>query len=188
MHTDTLIVLLALFGAFILGFLAGIFFNTLRRAVRGVWRAPGRAARGIARLGQRLQESFRPTSPAERPAGQKQAPLPTQPLSRAVALVLTFPPRRAEELFEMGEQARAAGHDRAAEGHYLTALVWDRGQKLPALHVRIHLRLGEVRARRGNLRGADLVEDAPPGLYASSPTHTAAASDSRYPQISKNRR
>ncbi len=153
MHTDTLIILLALFGAFVLGFLAGIFFNTLRRVLRGIWHAPGRAARGIVRLGGRLADTFRP-APKEGPAGRQEIPLPEQPLSRAVALLLTFPPRRAQELFEMGEEALAAGHDRAAEGHFLTALFWDNGRKLPALHVRIHLRLGEIRARRGDLHGA----------------------------------
>lgn len=153
MKTDTLIILLALFGAFVLGFLAGIFFNTLRRVLRGIWRAPGRAARGIARLGGRLADTFRP-SPKEGPAGRQDIPLPEQPLSRAVALVLTFPPRRAQELFEMGEEALAAGRDRVAEGHFLTALFWDNGRKLPALHVRIHQRLGEIRARRGDLNGA----------------------------------
>ena len=54
----------------------------------------------------------------------------------------------------MGEAALAAGHDRVAEGHYLTALFWDRGKKLPALHLHIHMRLGEIRAQRGDLTGA----------------------------------
>jgi tetratricopeptide (TPR) repeat protein len=153
MQTDTLIILLALFGAFVLGFLAGIFFNVVRRALLGVWRAPGKAARGISRWGRQLAATFRPPA-KERPAGALEPDLPEQPLSRAVALVLTFPPRRAQELFEMGEAALAAGHDRVAEGHYMTALFWERSQKLPVLHLHIHMRLGEIRARRGDLAGA----------------------------------
>lgn len=153
MQTDTLIMLLALFGAFALGFLAGVFFHVVRRALLGVWRAPGKAARGISRLGRRLAETWRP-APRERPSGPVEPALPSQPISRTVALVLTYPPRRAQELFAMGEQALAAGHDRAAEGHYVTALFWDNGQKLPALHQHIHMRLGAIRARRGDLDGA----------------------------------
>ncbi len=153
MQIDTIVLLLALFGAFILGFLAGLLVNWLRRLAVGVWHAPGRVARRVSHFGSRIRARLRP-APTEGPEGRQEIALPSQPVSRAVALLLTFPVRRAQELYAMGELALAEGHDRIAEGHYLTALFWDRGRALLPLHIRINLRLGEIRARRTDYEGA----------------------------------
>ncbi len=153
MDTDTVVLVLALFGAFALGFVLGLLTNLVRRLAVGAWRAPGQAVRGLSRLGTRIKETLRPR-PQPGPEGLPEIPLPKQPIGRAVAIALTFPLRRARILFDMAEEAFAAGNHRAAEGHYQTALFWDRGRQLLPLHIRANLRLGEIRTLRGDLDGA----------------------------------
>ncbi len=154
MRFDSLIVLFALFGAFAIGFGLGLAANWLRHRLAGLWRAPGKMAHGLARFGSRIRETLHPV--AQEDEELPELVLPTQPISRAVALVLSVPIRRAQELFQMGEEELAAGNDRVAEGHYMTALIWDRGRSLLPLHIRANLRLGEIRDRRGDLPGAIL--------------------------------
>lgn len=153
MQIDSIVLLLALFGAFMIGFLVGLLFNWLRSLATGARQAPGRLAQGLSRFGSRIKETLRPT-PQERPGQLPEIPLPERPVSRAVAVALTFPIRRAKTLFGMAEEAYAAGQYRTAEGHYLTALFWDRGRSLPPLHIRANLRLGQIRAKRGDVTGA----------------------------------
>lgn len=154
MQIDSLVLILALFGAFAVGFALGLLANVLRRMIVGAWRAPGRVAKGISQLGTRLKDGLRRPSPEDGPAGRQPIPLPEQPISRAVAVVLTFPIRRAQVLFEMGEEAFAEENYRAAEGHYRAALIWDGGRALPPLHIRANLRLGAIRTLRGDIGGA----------------------------------
>lgn len=165
MQTDSLLLVLALFGAFAAGFVLGLSFNALRRMLRGVWRAPGNMARGISRVGSKLRDSLRPPARPERDE-LGEIPLPEGRLSRAVASVLTFPLQRAQALFAMAESAFEAGEYRAAEGHYRAALLWDYGRALHPLYIRANLRLGQIRLQRGDLDGAveayESVRDADP--------------------------
>ncbi len=142
--------ILILFGAFSLGFLAGIAYGPVRGLFAGVGRAPGRLLKGTQRVGSRVRQAV---------AASTKRPMPahygfTGGLQGAIANLLTLRVRRAEASFREGCDAFDHGDYARARSNLAKALIWDRKLELKPLHVRAHLQLGWLDEQQGNWAAA----------------------------------
>nr|MBC7245792.1 hypothetical protein [Chloroflexota bacterium] len=132
--------ILALLGAFFLGFIAGMVFRPLRRFLSALWHTPGQLFKGAQNVSTRLRQAFRAASISAEEE-QTQASL-SGTLAGIVSDVLTFNVRRAEATFQEGMAAFDRGDYELARRKFAEAIFWDRGVELKPLHVLAHLRLG----------------------------------------------
>ncbi|MEM4723463.1 MAG: tetratricopeptide repeat protein [Candidatus Hadarchaeum sp.] len=130
--------ILALLGAFFLGFLAGIAFRPLRRFASTLWSAPGQLFKGAQNVGTKLRQAFRSPIAEE---GQDRTSWDGV-LAGLVSDVLSFNVRRAEAAFREATEAFDQGDYTLARRKFSEAILWDRGVELRPLHVQAHLRLG----------------------------------------------
>ena len=132
--------ILALLGAFFLGFVAGALFGPLRHFVVGLVRTPGKVFKGAQNAGARLLQAFR-TSAAEEEMERPPGGL-SGALAGAISGVLTLNVRRAETSFREGMAAFDQGEIDLARRRLSEAIFWDRRVELAPLHVLAHQRLG----------------------------------------------
>lgn len=130
--------ILALLGAFFLGFIAGIAFRPLRHFVSALWRTPGQLFKGAQNVGARLRQAFH-ASVAE---AEQERTSWDGALAGLVSDVLSFNVRRAEAAFREGLEAFEQGDYALARRRFSEAILWDRKLELKPLHVQAHLRLG----------------------------------------------
>lgn len=130
--------ILALLGAFFLGFVAGALFGPLRRFVASVVRTPGQLFKGAQNASAKLLQAFR-TSGAEEELDDTGL---SGTLASAISGVLTMNVRHAESSFREGMAAFDQGDHELARRKLSQAIFWDRGVELAPLHVLAHLRLG----------------------------------------------
>ncbi len=145
-----LVDVLTLFGAFFLGFIAGIVFTPLRRFVIGLWRAPGQLSRGARTVGARLRQAFQ-VSTLEEPLERTGV---SAALAGMISDVLTLRARHAEANFREGLAAFDSGDYRLARRKFSQAIFWDSRLELKPLHVQAYLRLGWLGEERGALCNA----------------------------------
>jgi tetratricopeptide (TPR) repeat protein len=130
--------ILALLGAFFLGFVAGVAFRPLRHFLSALWRTPGHLFKGAQNVGMKLRQAFR-TSVTE---DEQERASWNGALADLVSDVLTFHVRRAEAAFREGMEVFDRGDYELARRKFTEAIFWDRGIELKPLHVQAHLRLG----------------------------------------------
>lgn len=138
--------ILALLGAFFLGFVAGSLFGPLRRFVVGIVNTPGQLFKGAQNASAKLLQAFRASM------SEEEAELSglTGALANAVSGVLTLNVRQAETSFREGMAAFDQGDYELARRKLTQALFWDRGVELAPMHVLAHLRLGWLEEQRGS--------------------------------------
>ena len=137
--------ILALLGAFFLGFVAGALFGPLRRFVGSVIRTPGQVFKGAQNAGAKLLQAFR-TPAAEEEVDRTGL---SGALASAVSGVLTMNVRQAESSFREGMAAFEQGDHELARRKLSQAIFWDRGLELAPMHVLAHLRLGGLDEQQG---------------------------------------
>ncbi len=130
--------ILALLGAFFLGFVAGALFGPLRHFVVSLVRTPGQVFKGAQNAGAKLLQAFR-TSAAEEELDRSGL---SGALAGAISGVLTANVRRAEASFREGMAAFDQGELDTARRKLSEAIFWDRRVELAPMHVLAHLRLG----------------------------------------------
>lgn len=131
--------ILALLGAFFLGFVAGALFAPLRRFVGSVFRAPGQLFKGAQDASAKLLQAFR--TPGAEEADHTGL---SGTLASAISSVLTVNIRLAESDFREGMAAFDLGDHEQARRKLSQAIFWDRGMELAPMHVMAHLRLGSL--------------------------------------------
>jgi tetratricopeptide (TPR) repeat protein len=137
--------ILALLGAFFLGFVAGALFAPLRRFVVSILRTPGQLFKGAQNAGAKLLQAFRTPGAEEEldSSGLSGA------LASAISGVLTLNVRHAETSFHEGMTAFDQGDHELARRKLSQAIFWDRGVELTPMHVLAHLRLGGLDEQQG---------------------------------------
>ena len=136
--------ILALLGAFFLGFVAGALFAPLRRFIASIVRTPGQVFKGAQNAGAKLLQAFR--TPAEEEVDRTGL---SGTLAGAISNVLTVNVRQAEASFREGMAAFDRGDHELARRKLSQAVFWDRGVELAPMHVLAHLRLGGLDEQQG---------------------------------------
>jgi tetratricopeptide (TPR) repeat protein len=129
--------ILALLGAFFLGFVAGALFAPLRRFVISIVRTPGQLFKGAQNASAKLLQAFRTPGTDEELDGTGLSGA----LASAISGVLTMNVRRAEASFREGMAAFDQGDRELARRKLSQAIFWDRGVELAPMHVLAHLHL-----------------------------------------------
>jgi tetratricopeptide (TPR) repeat protein len=137
--------ILALLGAFFLGFVAGALFGPLRHFVVSLVRTPGQVFKGAQNASAKLLQAFR-TSAAEEELDRSGL---SGALAGAISGVLTVNVRRAETSFREGMAAFDQGELDLAQRRLSEAIFWDRRVELAPMHVLAHLRLGGLDEQQG---------------------------------------
>jgi tetratricopeptide (TPR) repeat protein len=142
--------ILALLGAFFLGFVAGALFAPLRRFVVSIVRTPGQLFKGAQNAGAKLLQAFRTSGAEEESDGTGLSGA----LASAISGVLTMNVRHAESSFHEGMAAFDQGDHELARRKLSQAVFWDRGVELAPMHVLAHLRLGGLDEQQNALDNA----------------------------------
>ena len=142
--------ILALLGAFFLGFVAGVLFAPLRRFVVSIVRTPGQLFKGAQNASAKLLQAFRTPGAEEELDGAGLSGA----LAGAISGVLTLNVRHAESSFHEGMAAFDQGDHELARRKLSQAIFWDRGMELAPMHVLAHLRLGGLDEQQNALDSA----------------------------------
>ena len=137
--------ILALLGAFFLGFVAGALFGPLRRFIVSIVRTPGQVFKGAQNVSAKLLQAFR-TPAAEEELDHTGL---SGTLASAISGVLTVNVRQAETSFREGMTAFDQGDHELAQRKLSQAIFWDRGLELAPMHVLAHLHLGGLDEQQG---------------------------------------